>query len=125
MTLEALAAEYVELLRIRHYSELSVSYRASQLADVVAFFAGLGVTQPGELTPDLIEAYRQDLARRFSFQPHAQRHRVTALRCFVRWLVKRGELAAASRFYRRFYERWKDGDLDRDWVAHARTRSGI
>jgi tetratricopeptide (TPR) repeat protein len=38
---------------------------------------------------------------------------------------KRGELAAASRFYRRFYERWKDGDLDRDWVAHARTRSGI
>ena len=37
---------------------------------------------------------------------------------------KRGEVDAARGLYERFYGLWKDGDLDRDWVAYAQKQAG-
>jgi tetratricopeptide (TPR) repeat protein len=34
----------------------------------------------------------------------------------------RGEMEKAREYYRRFYEYWKDGDLDRDRVEEARRK---
>jgi hypothetical protein len=34
----------------------------------------------------------------------------------------RGEMDQARKYYRRFYEYWKDGDIDREWVEEARSK---
>ena len=36
----------------------------------------------------------------------------------------RGEIEKAREYYRRFYEYWKDGDLDRDRVQEAAEKRG-
>jgi tetratricopeptide (TPR) repeat protein len=38
---------------------------------------------------------------------------------------RRGDTAKARQLYRRFYELWRDGDIDRDWVEEARRKSDL
>jgi tetratricopeptide (TPR) repeat protein len=37
----------------------------------------------------------------------------------------RGEMDKAREYYRRFYEYWKDGDMDRERVEEAKRKLGI
>ena len=37
----------------------------------------------------------------------------------------RGEMDKAREYYRRFYEYWKDGDMDRERVAEAKSKLGM
>jgi tetratricopeptide (TPR) repeat protein len=37
----------------------------------------------------------------------------------------RGEMEKAREYYRRFYEYWKDGDMDRERVEEAKSKLGI
>ena len=38
---------------------------------------------------------------------------------------RRGESSRAAELYRRFYELWRDGEIDRDRVEEARRKSGL
>jgi tetratricopeptide (TPR) repeat protein len=38
---------------------------------------------------------------------------------------RRGDTDKASELYRQFYELWRDGEIDRDWVEEARSKSGM
>jgi hypothetical protein len=37
----------------------------------------------------------------------------------------RGEMEKAGEYYRRFYEYWKDGDVDRERVEEAKAKCGV
>jgi hypothetical protein len=38
---------------------------------------------------------------------------------------KRGEMEKSRQYHKRFYEYWKDGDIDRERVAEAKSKMDL
>lgn len=97
----ALAAQlpaYLAQLRDRNYSAATIRGRARELNDFLLFCRDRAIDEPAQLSVALIERFRRDLARRISaftgrrLSPTSQISRLSMLRDYLRFLVKRGLL---------------------------------
>lgn len=93
-----LTPAYLDHLKDRNYSPGTVNARRRELSGFLSFCAERAVVEPAQLTVSLVERFRKELARRVSdttgrrLSPATQISRLSMLRDFLRFLVKRGEL---------------------------------
>lgn len=96
--LAELMPAYLDHLKDRNYSPGTVRGRGRELAGFLTFCIERAVSEPAQLTVSLVERYRKELARRVSdttgkrLSPATQISRLSMLRDFMKFLVKRGEL---------------------------------
>jgi len=90
---ERRVAQYVEWLRISHFSEATARTRAKRLGYFVAWCADRGLTRPAEITRPILEGYQASLFyyRKANGDPLAlvsQANQITSLKGFFKWLVR-------------------------------------
>lgn len=91
--LARLVRQHLEWLLSRGYSKYSVSGRAYDLGDFIAWADLRDITRPREVTKQVLERYRRFLyhCRKKDGQPlhvKTQSHRLIAIRVFFRWLSR-------------------------------------
>jgi integrase/recombinase XerD len=89
----ALMQQFFESLRVRNYSEGTVTVRRLQLTKFVAWLADRGIAQPREVTKPIIERYQRYLyhyrspkGKALSFQ--TQNGRIVGVRAWFKWLAR-------------------------------------
>jgi integrase/recombinase XerD len=95
----SVAVEYLDQLRSRHYSEVTVEGKSRHLRYFADWCRDRGITRPEEVTFPLLERYQRWLFhyRTPGGKPlamHTQRSYVATLRPFFKWLVARRYLVA-------------------------------
>ncbi len=122
--LAALADEYLQWMRERHYAEGSIAARRIELTDFLRWADARDIRRPEEATRTVLEGYQRHLAQARKANGHplsiaTQRARLGSLLQLFRWLCKRGLLPANPA-----------ADLDRPRAEHrlpqeALTRSEV
>lgn len=87
-------AQYVEWLRVNHYSEMGAEMRQKRLRHFIAWCAERSLLRPTEITKPILDRYQAALyyARRqkdgLPLSLTTQANHLTALKGFFRWLVR-------------------------------------
>ncbi len=87
-------SQFLEWMRVRHYSEQTVKYRSWELRHFVAWCADRGILRPCDATRQMLERYQTTLfhARQerqdIPLSPPTQREYLTAVRGLFRWLAR-------------------------------------
>lgn len=94
---ERRVSQYVEWLRVNHFSELTATSRTKRLRYFVAWCAERGLVRPSELTRPILERYQSTLfyQRKANGQPLAltnQAHQIACVKAFFKWLVRQSHL---------------------------------
>src|SRR3974390_186950 len=89
--------DFLAHLRARNYARSSLATYGHSLRLLGRFLAHEGLTDPADVAPSALEAYRHHLSVKTSLDggPLAvatQSHRLQAVRVFFRWLHKSGRL---------------------------------
>ena len=84
---------YFESFRLRNYSKETVKKHRLQLNDFIRWSAARDLTQPCEITRQLIQSYQRHLMRQIDkrgkpFSYRNQYSRVCSIRCWLKWLAK-------------------------------------
>ncbi|MGA2037627.1 MAG: tyrosine-type recombinase/integrase [Acidimicrobiales bacterium] len=92
---EQAVAEFLSYLAVRNYSETSLRTYAHSLGLFVAFLSGIGITDPVEVTTEVLEGYPRPLFhhRKRNAEPlstRTQTHRIQPVRLLFARLLRTG-----------------------------------
>lgn len=94
---ERRVAQYVEWLRVNHFSEMTAVERQRRLGHFVSWCADRGLARPTEVTKPILERYQATLFyyRKRNGQPLAlanQAHQLACLKGLFRWLARQNHI---------------------------------
>ena len=98
-SLKVTMGEFLDWVRVHHYSASTVQTRADALAGFLTWCDARSLSKPAEVTLPILERYQRHLFlyRKKSGKPlgaATQRNRLQVLRTYFKWLTKTGRLAA-------------------------------